>query len=190
MRLQNEPKLKRFGLFKMTPRITPRGDEEREERLKRFMEDIVKKIDLEYPRQELPQLNYHLSAILSIINDPLGKINKDGHGKTMNNRVRRCYEYLSKELIAVRGHIMFDHIFWYDDEDGNLVIESHPYGILGNKDFELFVRAREKYPDLEIRVRPDSHYFANHTLYIKFIIKNPSEFLKQANKWYKTVSIE
>lgn len=170
--LQNNKRLKGFGLFVNRDSRFPKHKDKN----KKFVENFIKQIDLEYGINELHELNYDLSALLSIINDPNNEIN---HYESMPDKVLTKYEYLKDLLQNEYGfnRKIFDHIFWYENKLENiLVIESHPYSHLSDNEFKLFTQASEKHPNLTIQIYPNSHYFANHTLYIKFIIENPETF--------------
>lgn len=175
-KLQNDERLQSFGLFRSRYQFNYSAEREHD---KRFVEDLIKKIDLEYPIDQIQSLNYDLSALLSVINDTDGK-KFDKSYKPMPDRIRYKYEYLRKILREEDNkydHDIFDHIYWYQDKPNDiLTIETHPYGRLNDRHFKVFSKAKQEHPELYIEVLPNSYYFANHTLYIKFIITKASKF--------------
>lgn len=174
--LRNDTRLQSFGLF------APQWRKEYGiERLKSkdFVQNIIKQIDEQFDFKDIIQLEYDLSGLLTIINDTEEKKDEDKH-KPMPDDIFDKYEYLRSIIYSQQKHSgigVFDHVYWdYEKEKDILRIETHPYNGLDDRDFEVFFKAKQKHPDLYIEVFPNSYYFANHTMYIRFTIMNAKKF--------------
>jgi hypothetical protein len=211
-KLQNNKRFSGFGMFNNNYY----GYDQDRLKVKQFMENFIKEIDEKFSddRGNITDLHYDIDALASVLNDPENKINKfvsmpshvELYFMYLISLLTEYSEKIKKNSYHSQ-HEYIDHIYWYfiDNEGLSryfpysfvtrkrnkeihhwLVFESHPYNILNNSDFTIFSYIHEAHPGLSIQVLPNSHYFTNHTLYLRFIFDLRDEKLKKQieNKSY------